>query len=146
MSINNFLAKLDKVRPRGGGRWMASCPCHDDRTPSMSIRDHGGTILIHCFSQQCSPADICGAINFDIKELFPPSENFDASTHKQRRLYHDAPRALEALAFESLVLQVIANDMLKNNTIDEQTKQRLAQAATRIGVAIEYTRRLLDEK
>lgn len=143
MSINNFLAKLNKVRPRGGGRWMASCPCHDDRTPSLSIRDHGGTILVHCFSQQCSPADICEAIGFDIKDLFTLSENFDASKHqKQRRLYHDAPQALEALAFESLVLQVIANDMLKNNTIDEQTKKRLAQAATRIEAALEYTRRM----
>lgn len=143
MSINNFLAKLDKVRPRGGGRWMASCPCHDDRTPSLSIRDHSGTILIHCFSQQCSPADICGAINFDIKDLFPPSENFDASTHKQRRLYHDAPRALEALAFEALVLQVIANDMLKNGSIEPGERDRLAQSSCRINAALEYIKRII---
>jgi putative DNA primase/helicase len=34
---------------RTGGSWMARCPAHDDRTPSLSIRDtDGGTVLIHC--------------------------------------------------------------------------------------------------
>jgi putative DNA primase/helicase len=38
-----------------GGRWrvgrggMAGCPCHDDRTPSLSIRDgYEGKVLVHC--------------------------------------------------------------------------------------------------
>jgi hypothetical protein len=32
-----------------GGRWMARCPAHDDRTPSLSIREAAdGKVLVRC--------------------------------------------------------------------------------------------------
>jgi putative DNA primase/helicase len=32
-----------------GGCWTTRCPAHDDRTPSLSIRDAGdGKVLVHC--------------------------------------------------------------------------------------------------
>jgi putative DNA primase/helicase len=47
-----------------GGRWRGNsgsvrCPCHDDRTPSMSIRDGDkpGRVLVHCFAG-CRSDDI----------------------------------------------------------------------------------------
>jgi len=34
---------------RAGGGWSARCPAHDDRTPSLSLRDtHDGLVLAHC--------------------------------------------------------------------------------------------------
>ena len=33
---------------RTGGGWMARCPAHEDRTPSLSIRDADGTVLVRC--------------------------------------------------------------------------------------------------
>ena len=34
---------------RGGVGWMARCPAHDDRTPSLSIRDaNDGKVLVRC--------------------------------------------------------------------------------------------------
>jgi hypothetical protein len=34
---------------RIGGSWTARCPAHDDRTPSLSIRDaDGGKVLVRC--------------------------------------------------------------------------------------------------
>ncbi len=34
---------------KAGGSWMARCPAHDDRTPSLSIRDAGnGKVLVRC--------------------------------------------------------------------------------------------------
>ena len=34
---------------RAGTGWSARCPAHDDRTPSLSLRDAGdGKVLIHC--------------------------------------------------------------------------------------------------
>lgn len=36
---------------RSGPRWMARCPAHDDRTPSLSITEgHDGRLLVHCFA------------------------------------------------------------------------------------------------
>jgi DNA primase len=31
-----------------GGQWMALCPAHDDRNPSLALRDDGGKVLAKC--------------------------------------------------------------------------------------------------
>ncbi len=42
------IAKFLGGRKAGGG-WMVRCPVHDDREPSLSIRDGGdGKVLVHC--------------------------------------------------------------------------------------------------
>jgi CHC2 zinc finger len=34
---------------RAGGSWMACCPAHDDRKPSLSIREsNDGKVLVRC--------------------------------------------------------------------------------------------------
>jgi RecA-family ATPase len=33
---------------QSGTGWIAKCVCHDDSTPSLSITDGDGTVLIHC--------------------------------------------------------------------------------------------------
>ena len=38
---------LERARPNGQG-WMACCPAHDDRTPSLSICDASGKVLVYC--------------------------------------------------------------------------------------------------
>ena len=48
-----------------GGQWLARCPCHEDRTPSLSITDgKDGRVLLHCFAG-CDARDLiaaCGMI------------------------------------------------------------------------------------
>jgi hypothetical protein len=42
------IAKALGGRKSGGG-WMARCPAHDDREPSLSIRDESdGRVLVRC--------------------------------------------------------------------------------------------------
>src|SRR5690348_13166254 len=45
--IAEIIAKALGGRKAGGG-WIASCPTHDDRTPSLSIRDANGKVLVCC--------------------------------------------------------------------------------------------------
>ena len=34
-----------------GGGWISCCPAHDDREPSLSVRDaKDGKVLVHCFA------------------------------------------------------------------------------------------------
>ena len=36
---------------RSGGQWMARCICHDDKTPSLALREgEGARLLVHCFA------------------------------------------------------------------------------------------------
>jgi putative DNA primase/helicase len=45
-----------------GGRWMARCPAHDDRKPSLSIQDaDDGKVLVHCHAR-CSQEHVIAAL------------------------------------------------------------------------------------
>lgn len=50
-------------------QYMAKCPAHDDRTPSLSIRSEKGKTLIHCFAG-CETKNVLKAIGLDLKDLY----------------------------------------------------------------------------
>lgn len=48
-SIGQIVAALGARRAGGDGKWIARCPVHDDRTPSLSISEGAnGVALVHC--------------------------------------------------------------------------------------------------
>ena len=62
MSAAAELAAVLKARRTGRG-WVARCPAHDDRTPSLSIREtDDGRLLLKCFAG-CSWPDLRQALN-----------------------------------------------------------------------------------
>src|SRR5262245_35551145 len=70
--LDLFLSKLPSARRNGTG-WTACCPAHDDRRPSLSIREgEDGKVLVHCHAG-CTIDDICAAIGVRPSELFQPS-------------------------------------------------------------------------
>lgn len=142
-NINNLLSRLQNVHRRGKqNQWMASCPCHVDKTPSLAIEDKSGLILLHCFSQQCTPTEICDAIGMNVTDLFPPSDDYDASKPHQRRGHYDSQQVLEALAYETLLSSVILSDLMISGSLYQDDLERIALAAGRINAALEYTRRI----
>lgn len=75
MSINPILSKLDKVRKNGYNRWIACCPAHDDRNPSLSIAEpEPNKILIHCHAG-CKTSNVLAAIDLEMTDLFPDNAN-----------------------------------------------------------------------
>ena len=69
MRIEELLERLKGVRENGPGSWMACCPAHDDRNPSMSVTERDRKILMHCHAG-CSVDDICAALGIEKKDLF----------------------------------------------------------------------------
>ena len=64
-----ILDRLRGVRKIGERRWEAQCPAHNDRTPSLSIREcDGGKILIHCHAG-CDYKAILAAICMKSSDL-----------------------------------------------------------------------------
>ena len=48
--------------PRAGGSWMARCPAHEDREPSLAIADgRGGKVLVRCHAG-CEQRDAIDAL------------------------------------------------------------------------------------
>jgi putative DNA primase/helicase len=47
---------------KAGSGWVARCPAHDDRTPSLSLADgHDGCLLVKCWAG-CSAHDVLSAL------------------------------------------------------------------------------------
>ena len=69
MSPDDLLARLEKVRPSGAGRYMACCPAHEDKSPSLSIKccDDGRTLL-HCHAG-CPTNDVLNAIGLKFSDI-----------------------------------------------------------------------------
>lgn len=55
------IARALNARATGDG-WLARCPAHDDRTPSLSISESGdGRVLVHCHAG-CGQAKVISAL------------------------------------------------------------------------------------
>lgn len=54
------IAKTLGGRKAGGG-WTARCPAHDDRNPSLSIRDVNGKVLVRCHAG-CEQTNVIAAL------------------------------------------------------------------------------------
>lgn len=71
MSVQLILEKLEKVKPNGQGKWMACCPSHDDRSPSLGIAElQDGRILLNCLAG-CGVHEVLGALGMGMEDLFP---------------------------------------------------------------------------
>jgi putative DNA primase/helicase len=46
---------------RSGSNYLAKCPVHDDKNPSLSLRDVGGKVLVKCHAG-CSQQDVIAAL------------------------------------------------------------------------------------
>jgi hypothetical protein len=131
-NVDMILSRLQKVRATGKDRWIACCPAHDDKTPSMTVRDDNGKILIHCFAE-CDTASILDAIGVSFEDLFPGPLERSAPTRRP----FPAADVLECLSEESKIVYVIADRMVKGLPIAESDKSRLRTAVARIEAARE---------
>jgi putative DNA primase/helicase len=57
---------------RSGCAWMAPCPAHEDTTPSLSIREVDGKVLLHCHGG-CSQAAVIDALKTKGLWATPPA-------------------------------------------------------------------------
>ena len=61
MTTVSKLSSLPKFKAVGKNKYVACCPAHDDKHPSLSITDAKDKVLVHCFSG-CSQTDVIDAL------------------------------------------------------------------------------------
>ena len=86
MVLDECLDLLAPVRKSGRG-WVAKCPAHQDRSPSLSIRETEDRVLLHCFAG-CSVSAICEAMGIRLRDLFTGaflSEEWEQVLHNRIR-------------------------------------------------------------
>lgn len=101
----------------GKGKWVALCPSHPDRKPSLSIREGNRGVILRCWSMGCDVNDILKAAGLTMSHLFydhgtkvdpkaraemqrkrRATENAEARTKRQIAYWTDEVRKWEAVA------------------------------------------------
>jgi len=118
MPAQKLLDRLDKVRSLGKSSYMACCPAHDDRSPSLSIKEcDDGRLLVHCFAG-CPTTDVLDAVGLSLADLFPVEMK---SKHHTGQLPHGKRLRLQQAAdYERTVLAIIGADAANGAPIDAE--------------------------
>jgi hypothetical protein len=125
-----LLSRLDGVRQTGVGRWIARCPAHDDRNPSLAIREvDDGILLLKCFGG-CSVSEITTAVGLSLSDLFP-DKPMDHRVKPERRPFL-ASDVFRCVSHEALVAASCAATLLGSGPFSEADRERLMTAASRL--------------
>ncbi len=132
MLADNILTRLESVRETGQGRWIARCPAHYDRTPSLSIgQADDGRILINCFAG-CATSEVVSVVGLELSDLFPDKPGSNKPISKPI----PAADILSCLSNEFTVVMLVASDLAKDGNLNSETKGRLLTAAARFQSAL----------
>jgi putative DNA primase/helicase len=83
MSAETLLVRLERVHESGAGQWTARCPAHEDREPSLSVREtEEGRTLVHCHAG-CTAEAVCAAAGVELRDLAPRDKG-QVRTHAPR--------------------------------------------------------------
>lgn len=138
MNVGPLLALLTGVRKTGDDRWLARCPAHDDRSPSLSLKElSDGRVLLHCFAG-CETSAVLAAVGLTMGDLFPEKlatgERHFFSAEKQP---FEPLDVLKILAREALVAAIAAGDVAGGKRISPTDADRCATASARIFSALD---------
>ena len=77
MKIEEFLNYLKNVKKVRENQYMALCPAHNDKNPSLSIglSENKNQILLHCYAG-CSADDVLNTVGLKKKDLFNNKGDF----------------------------------------------------------------------
>lgn len=130
--LEHLLSHLTKVKGRAGN-YVACCPAHEDKTPSLAVKEQDGKIILHCFAG-CSVENIVGAVGMEMTDLFPPPEPTYKPVPKVRFFATDL---LKVLHLEAQIVAVCAYDMAKGKKLQPVDLERVQLAYQRINEAVE---------
>jgi hypothetical protein len=94
VTAGQIIRLLSNVRSRTADRWIARCPAHQDRSPSLTIRQTHDLVLIHCFAG-CSATDICAALGITLADLYHDPRRSRSRTHQTAERRCQAAESLE---------------------------------------------------
>jgi hypothetical protein len=125
--MNKLLERLEGVRRTGEGRYIAKCPSHLDKSPSLSVREtDDGKTLVHCFGG-CPVRDVVAAVGLELRDLMPPSAS--GHRHAPQRQFYNAREAAVMVEFE---LTLIGIGLARWPDLDFDNVPRIWRAIKRV--------------
>src|SRR5690625_3021049 len=113
-------------------QWLARCPAHEDKSPSLSIKAVDDRVLVHCFAG-CDAADVTAAVGLSLADLFDsPLDDLPPVSAHVRRRYGQAEAALRTLRDEILIVVLAADRLAAGYGLSGDDMTRLHRAHQRI--------------
>ncbi|MCF6096776.1 hypothetical protein L1766_07165 [Thermovorax subterraneus] len=112
-SLFKLLNRLESVRQTGPNKWVARCPAHPDRSPSLSIRLNGDRILVYCFAG-CPANRIVEAVGMTVSDLFLDSPK------KAKKKERATLKTLAAQILEKALVKELENELLEEIKLIER--------------------------
>jgi len=124
--LNLFLNRLDSVKTNGSFKWLARCPAHNDRSPSLAIKLVDDRILIHCFAG-CSVPAVLDSVGLGMADLFP-DRIANPGTPKPKAPRFSPYELFPLLIQEALILALAFDAVVSGDALADTDKQRAIQA------------------
>jgi hypothetical protein len=134
-ALERLLSQLQRVRQTSPCTWTASCPAHEDKDPSLSIRAlSDGRLLIHDFAG-CSASEVVGAVGMELADLMGPRR---ADTPDGPGGHGPGPPAwrtknlLAEAAHEALIVAIAMESQWRGEDLSLEDEDRVFEAVQRL--------------
>ena len=119
--IEKILSRMNGVKQTAPDRWQARCPAHDDRSPSLGIKElDDGKVLVNCFAG-CGAVAILDAVGLSMSELFPTSSEFAPS----KPLRYSPRDVVKTLVTEGTILILALRNIQSGEVLPNEDQARV---------------------
>jgi len=137
-NLDNLLNLLEKVRPNGPGKWLACCPAHTDKSPSLAIKQtDDGKTLIHCFAG-CDVVSIVSSIGLSLADLMPETVTYKKGAKPPR---FNKSELFERVVFEAVILSLAIRQLTSGVELTPEDLSRVELAESTINDIAKECRR-----
>jgi hypothetical protein len=127
--LDTLLPRLKNVKKAGSSKWSARCPAHEDKGPSLAIRQcDDGRLLIHCFAG-CQTTSILDAIGLELSDLFLRTDDPDSPHKPLHKPYYPTSAHLKSLYNSLVVISISAAQLYDNYEFSDADLLALRDAA-----------------
>jgi len=137
-NIDTLLSRVHKLKKTGDSKWLACCPAHDDKSPSLAIKLTDDRILIHCFAG-CDFSDIVSALGLELSDLMPKSKRHSRPNNKRPRF--NKSELFDRIVEESAILIVAIRQVFSGTPLNDNDMARVVKAEGVIDDIIQEARR-----
>lgn len=138
MALHDLLNTLEKVKKTGANRYIALCPKHGDKRPSLTITEtDAGVVLIKCWAG-CGAAEILASVGLEFSDLYPPRT--DSHGNKPVKRPWNPYDVLQIMAFEASICRIAAGDIARGIPLSREDQQRVMVSCDRLNRAVEQIR------
>ena len=125
MNIEQLLPSLEKLRRTGDGKWLACCPAHNDKHPSLAIKQtDDGKILIHCFAG-CDVETIVSSLDLTLADLMPDNPSYKKGSKPPKFNKYEL---FDRLAFEAIILSIAIRQLINKTPLNNEDQKRVLKA------------------